>query len=1224
MVEPGLDAFITEKYASQIEVILAKWSAGLVETRPSVADIQDSLSLQFVGKAPLTVVQPVTSNLTGFFAGPSIEPLSRSNHRLKLWQGGFKEAAWLGREAFIQAWLSALVELDQLLTAELKLSSISVRSQPSSVIHTRIRYDFVSMGRGFHRQQRVGHWDLEWEMDQQGQHRVSRWDGIDERGSLAPDPIFMDITAQSLGANPSYREQMLQGSDYWRTVLDGASRIDIYGNNGIAVGDVDNDGFDDLYVCQPAGLPNRLYRNRGDGTFQDVTETTGVGVLDNTACALFADLDNDGRQDLIIVTVDGPLLFLNHEGGRFRFKPDAFRFAQPPQGTFTGAAIADYDGNGLLDVYFCLYSYYLGLNQYHFPTPYYDAQNGPPNFLMRNNGDGTFSDITAASGMNQNNNRFSFACQWVDYNNDGWPDLYVANDFGRKNLYRNNGNGTFTDVAQDAGVDDVGAGMSVCGFDYDNDGYQDLYVTDMWSAEGKRVSTQEVFMKDAPEDVRALLRKHAGGNSLFHNERDGRFSGPSASGGAQMGRWSWSGDAWDFDHDGYPDLYIVNGMISGPKRRDLSSFFWRQVVAKTPLNTVPSRGYQQGWNAINELIRSDGTWSGYERNNFYVNNRDGTFSEVSGAVELDFVEDGRAFALADFNRDGRLEVFLKNRNGPQLRILQNQIRDLPPSISFRLHGRQSNRDAIGATISVEAGRLRQVKSLQAGSGFLSQHSKEVFFGLGDTTGPVRAAIRWPGGLVQRFEGLPSGNRIVIEEGAAQFQAESFHSSPSNQQGSLQQASVPLPSNAETWLLAPVAAPAFSIADVNGGVHSLVGYRGHPLLLNFWATSAPASEQQLEVFREHSNGWAGLGLEVVTVNVNGPAQADDVRGLVRDRGFSFPVLLASEETTAIYSILYRYLFDRRRDLGLPTSFLLDEHGSIVKVYQGSLDPRHVEHDFRHIPANPTERVKTALPFPGNWYGGDFRRNQFTYALQFMERGYPDQAIDACRLVIQDDPTNAEAHYLMGSIYLKKQLSKEARDNFEQALRLRPNYPDTWPDAWNNLGLLAAQQGDSATAIKNFKEAIRLNPSYAIAIENLGNVYRQQRRWTEAQATLELAVKIDPDDADANYSLGMVFAQQDDTERAYQYLQRALALRPGYAQAWNNLGILYLRTKRPAAAIEAFASCIRVAPEFDQPYLNLAKVYKVENQIEQAKTILRELLAQHPDHAQAQRALSELTP
>src|SRR5213594_3416586 len=139
---------------------------------------------------------------------------------------------------------------------------------------------------------------------------------------------------------------------------------------------------------------------------EDITEASEVGIIENTACALFADIDNDGRQDLIVVRTNGPLLFLNEGGGKFRQKPEAFKFASAPQGTFTGAAVADCDRDGWLDVYFCLYVYYQGTDQYKYPSPYYDAQNGPPNFLMRNQRDRTFRDVTKEAGLDQNNTRY--------------------------------------------------------------------------------------------------------------------------------------------------------------------------------------------------------------------------------------------------------------------------------------------------------------------------------------------------------------------------------------------------------------------------------------------------------------------------------------------------------------------------------------------------------------------------------------------------------------------------------------------------------------------------------------------------------------------------------------------------------------------------------------------------------------------------------------------------
>ena len=178
-------------------------------------------------------------------------------------------------------------------------------------------------------------------------------------------------------------------------------------------------------------------------------------------------------------------------------------------------------------------------------------------------------------------------------------------------------------------------------------------------------------------------------------------------------------------------------------------------MAKSPVTATASADYEQGWNAINELIRSDHSWSGYERNVFYLNNHDGTFTEASGTAGLDFPEDGRAFVLADLDHDGRLEIILKNRNAPQLRILHNSMKDIGHSIAFRLRGQKSNRDAIGTAVTVEVGALRQTKYLQAGSGFLSQHTKELFFGLGRNAATVSATIRWPSGLTQSFDRLPA-------------------------------------------------------------------------------------------------------------------------------------------------------------------------------------------------------------------------------------------------------------------------------------------------------------------------------------------------------------------------------------------------------------------------------------------------------------------------------------
>lgn len=382
-------------------------------------------------------------------------------------------------------------------------------------------------------------------------------------------PRFRDVTARALGHTGAFREQLSKGLDEWRSVMDEATGIDVYGHNGIAVGDYNGDGLEDLYVSQPAGLPNRLLRNNGNGTFDDVSAAVGVNVLDATTMALFADFDNDRDQDLLLVMGTQLALLVNDGTGRFTRKANA-GFG-PAAATLTSAAVADFDRDGWLDIYVCAYDFWTAGTVYDAPTPYYDATNGPPNHLYRNRGNGTFEDVTARSGMNANNNRFSFAASWADYDQDGWPDLYVANDFGRNNLYRNRGDGTFEDVAARAGVEDLGAGMSVAWGDYDGDGWLDLYVSNMWSSAGQRLTGHPAFAAGVAADgaVQAAFRRQAKGNSLFRNRGDGTFEDVSARAGVEFGRWAWGSGFVDYDNDGRLDLIVKNGYITGPDTHDL-------------------------------------------------------------------------------------------------------------------------------------------------------------------------------------------------------------------------------------------------------------------------------------------------------------------------------------------------------------------------------------------------------------------------------------------------------------------------------------------------------------------------------------------------------------------------------------------------------------------------------------------------------------------------------
>jgi tetratricopeptide (TPR) repeat protein len=1215
-VQAGFDDFVAEKYHDQVAAVLARWRDQLLKSAAQTAEIESALASTLNATAPV----------------PADSQKTRSSSFLNVFRHKFGPEKQFERAAWIRDWRSALNGFSALQTAEFQVIEIRLNNEsnskdaPSS-LQTRVRYEFVGSGTSFHREHRIGNWDLTWEVGATGELKVTKWLIVDETRSQSLSPVFTDVAQQTLGRCPSYAAQFLPGIDHWRTVLDGATGIDIYGHNGVSFADIDGDGLDDLYICQPAGLPNRLYRNRGDGMFEDITESSGLGLLDNTACALFADFSNSGRQDAIIVRTTGPLLFLNDGRGKFKLKPDAFHFADEPQGTFTGAAVADYDRDGWLDIYFCLYIYYQGTDQYRYPSPYYDANNGPPNFMLRNNRDGSFRDVTRETKFDQNNTRFSFCCGWNDYNGDGWPDLYVVNDFGRKNLYRNNGNGTFTDVAAESSVEDVGAGMSVCWFDPDNDGKQDLYVADMWTAAGVRVSEQDAFQKDANPETRAFYRKHAMGNSLFRNRDGKRFEDLTAKSGTGMGRWAWCSDSWDFDHDGHSDLYIANGMITGPSRArdDLNSFFWRQVVANSPGEPRPNYNYDQGWSAINELIRADGTWSGFERNVFYANNGDGTFSDISGAVDLDFIEDCRSFALCDFDHDGRLEVVLKARNSPQLRVLKNVVKELNPAIAFRLTGKKSNRDAIGARVVVDTGTMQITRVLQAGSGFLAQHSKELFFGLGQTKSTVNATVEWPSGNRQTLRDLPINNRVWVAEDEASPRLEPFEGkvttptspSPSHPTSTNSHS---IPESFGTWLLAPVEAPDFSARDQNAKTQTLASLHGKPSLLYFWAATSVAQKNLADLNSAYSK-WQARGLQFVAINADEPSSAVSTSTAPTTR-FSFPTIAYDPDLIAIYNILFRSLYDRHRDLTLPTSFLLDEKGLIVKIYQGPIEPDTILEDSRNIPRTAEARMEKGLPFPGVASSIEFTRNYLSYGSIFFERGYMNEAEHFLQLALRDDPDDSEALYGLGSIYLQQNKPSDARATFERVIKLPQRYPGTLPNAWNNLGLLSAREGHTDEAIQLFQQALQLDPDHFIALENLGNAYRQAKRWDDAKSTLQHALQLNSESAEANYAMGMVYAQTNDEDRAFELLQKAIAEKPAYPEALNNLGVLYLRKRQPSNAENSFKEAIRLAPTFEQSYFNLARLYVIEGNNAAARQLLTDLLQRHPGDPQIEGALSQI--
>lgn len=414
-------------------------------------------------------------------------------------------------------------------------------------------------------------WHCEWSRSSQGRLKLTSIRASDYEEVEVVGPWLVDCSVAVLGKNSSFREQLTFGHHHWLNRLSSSHGIHMFSRSGMSVGDVNGDRLDDIYVCQPGGLPNRLFVQQPDGTAIDCSHSAAVDWLDHTSSALIVDLDSDGDQDLVAATTAGLLVMENDSTGKFRLRSRLSAHETDLQ----SLSAVDFDHDGDLDLYVCIdFANQSPLEGSEFV--YHDANDGAANVLFRNDintnlevdGKWTFTDVTKQVGLDSDNRRHSLACAWEDFDNDGDQDLYVANDYGKNCLYENEG-GQFKNIALQANATDSASGMSVSWGDYNHDGWMDLYVANMFSSAGNRITRQEQFKPRADGKTRRLYSRFAKGNTLLQNDGQGRFHEVSESAGVEMGRWAWSSVFADLNNDSWDDLLVANGYISTEDTGDL-------------------------------------------------------------------------------------------------------------------------------------------------------------------------------------------------------------------------------------------------------------------------------------------------------------------------------------------------------------------------------------------------------------------------------------------------------------------------------------------------------------------------------------------------------------------------------------------------------------------------------------------------------------------------------
>ena len=499
---------------------------------------------------------------------------------------------------------------------------------------------------------------------------------------------------------------------------------------GVAFIDYDNDGWPDIFLVNGStledsktgkGPASKLYHNNHDGTFTDVTEKAGLAHRGWCFGAAVGDYDNDGWDDLFITCLTGSYLYKNNGNGIFRDVTAQAGVGNPGRWG-TGAAFGDYDRDGSLDLYV---SNYVELDLNHLPKfgsgPFcqyrgFAVSCGPRGLagsrdrLYHNNGDGTFTDMTEAMNIDAGS-YYGLGVIWCDYDGDGWPDIFVANDSTPNLLYHNEQGKSFSEVALPAGVafSNEGreqAGMGVDFGDYDNDGWPDLVKTN--------------FSDDA--------------KNLYHNNGDGTFTDRASGGFAEISIpfLGFGVRFLDYDDDGWKDILVVNGHVN-------------------PQVDEHAFGVTYAQRAL-----------------LFHSLRNGRFEELGqrAGPALRQRRVSRGMAVADYNNDGALGVLISNMDGSAT-LLRNVFEPRGHWLRLKLTGTRSNRDAYGARVEVVAGGKKQVDEVRASSSYLSSSDMRLHFGLGTATQVERVVVRWPSGLVEQFLALPADHEAAIREGAGE-------------------------------------------------------------------------------------------------------------------------------------------------------------------------------------------------------------------------------------------------------------------------------------------------------------------------------------------------------------------------------------------------------------------------------------------------------------------------